>query len=66
MTNRIRKVEISPVEGGEGEEAFIYCETDDHYEVLHVDDSDFSVFFFDKETGISSDGKRKLTQEEDS
>lgn len=65
MTKRIRRVEIAPVNGGYTEEGFLYSETDDHYEVLHADDSDFSVFFFDKETLVSSDGTHQMIHKED-
>ena len=60
MANRIRKVKIASGCGGETEEAFIYNETDEYYEVLLASQDEFTVLFFDKSTLTDGGGQHLL------
>jgi hypothetical protein len=58
---RIRRVNVGPRKGGFFfENAFVFDETDDHLEVLLVDDDRFEVIVFDKEKLISTCGNYQI------
>lgn len=58
---RIRRVSVAPAKGGYFfENAFVFDETEDQFEVLIADDEHFEVLIFDRETLVSECGRFQI------
>ena len=60
---RIRKALVRPTYSDEHINAFIFDETDTHFEVLLADDTHFEVLFFNKDSTYAACGRFQLITE---